>query len=213
MLEDRIAGDEAAKRRQVLIEPRIRGLELDGAFERRHRLVRASDLAEQMTAVAMGLREIRGPVDGRVIAGERLLGTHQLLERLAPVVQGQRIVGIYRERRLVALQGFGVAAQAAQDDAAIAQARDVSGGQPQHLVIAGERLGQAARLHHRRRLPESRGGLVGAASGVHGHGFIRWPRMAPHHRAQAQEVYPASPQRKGAGLAARPETFQLLAGA
>ncbi len=127
----------------------------------------------------MGLREIRGPGDGRVIAGERLFGTHQLLERLAAVVQGERIVGIERQRRLVVLQRLGVAAQAVQDDAAVVQARDIPRGQPQHLVIAGERLGQAARLHRSRRLPELRGGLVGAAFDLYGHGFIRWPSHGP----------------------------------
>ncbi len=75
----------------MLVELGPGRIERDRALQRLDRLFGAAELGQQMAAVPVSLGEIRRGDDGCVVAGEGVLATHQLLQRLAAVVEGEWI--------------------------------------------------------------------------------------------------------------------------
>ncbi len=159
LLQERIVGREAVQRRQVQVEPRLAGLQCDRPAQRRDGLAGAAELAQQVTAIGMGLGKSGCVPDGGVVAGQGLVRPHQLLQLLAAVVQGDRIGGIGQERLVDAREGLGVAAQARQHDAAVVEAGDMARVKPQDGVVTRQRLLPATAPHRRGGAIEGCGGI------------------------------------------------------
>ncbi len=177
--QDRVVRRETAQGRQVLVEAWEGRLEVDRTLQRLDRLLGAAELGKQVTAVAVGLGDIGRAGDGGIVTGHRLIRSPQLLQRLALVVQRHRIGRVERQRRFVAGQRLGMTAQPLQHDAAIAEAGDVAGDEPQHPLEPGQRLRPQAAVHQTHGVGEPGGGVLEFRLGVQAHGFIRttqtWP--------------------------------------
>ncbi len=158
--QDRVALGETAQGGEVLVEARRAGLQLDGLLERGDRLLPATQLGKQVAPVAVRLGELRRPLDGAVVAGEGLFGPHQLLQLLAAIVEGERIVGVQGQQGLEGGQGLVMTPKPREHDAAVVETGDMAGFERKHRVVAAQRLGPAALIHGGDRPGEGRRRVV-----------------------------------------------------
>ncbi len=191
------------QRRQVLVEPRLVGLELDRSSQSLDRLLRTAELAQQMAAVGMGLRKAGGLPDGGVVAGQGLCGPHQLLQLLTAIVKRDRVRWIDGERRIDAGQGLRVPPQARKHDAAIVEAGDVARILLKDTVVPGQRLVPAAGPHRGGGAVEHGRGEGQVRVGLHARSSIR-PPVPAEHRHGVIGVHRSSRKEKGAGPKTRP---------